>query len=687
MHGSLGGTINAFTHVVTSRFQPRRLIRRALLSLLLLAAALSGCLPEAGQEGAATATATAVPTPAPTATPVPTPQPTATPTPGPLTPSAIFTRISPAIAYVETATCTGSGVLIHDGYLVTNAHVVWPFDTVRVFFANGDEFEQAPVVNVDLMADLAIVGPLETDLVPLELVDGEHLAAGSSVYLIGFPDEVETYPQPSMTQGILSRTREWEQAGISFLQTDAAISGGQSGGVLVSDRAEVIGISGFVFSDFGLVTSTGDIAPRIERLIAGEDTAGLGDRRPDMEQAGITNDTAVLSHDWSMGTYTFTARPDHELRISVSSDGDLGLIIVNASGMFEAFVDNTFSGVEQTTFRPAHEGIYYVSVLQYDVTPHSYTLSSSEPLIKLNDPDDERSLSRGDIVAAAIDFPGDYDVFNIELRRDELLYVLVDSSLIDPEVTIDFLGAHPEESVTDDDSGGGIFGRNAELTYRAPRDGSYQIVVSQYYPSAAGGYVLTVDAPGAAAPTPMAPAPTPVPVQTAAGEMNVYVGELAPFYLEYPASLQRRVPDDPYLRMLCYSAEDCYYDGQLMLIIMEEDLEGVATLLGDLTLDDYAAYYREQIALVPNAEMGPDERIITAAGEALVLNCTMGDGRLTIRRMLFLHEDAALNVNYIVQDLSALLAEGSASVELLEFLNRDVDALIDYSFGSLHLAE
>ena len=72
---------------------------------------------------------------------------------------------------------------------------------------------------------------------------------GSDLFLIGYPAELEDFPQPTITRGILSRLREWESIGITYLQTDASIAGGQSGGVLVSQHGEVVGISGFAFSE------------------------------------------------------------------------------------------------------------------------------------------------------------------------------------------------------------------------------------------------------------------------------------------------------------------------------------------------------------------------------------------------------------------------------------------------------
>ena len=165
--------------------------------------------------------------------------------------------------------------------MVTNYHVVWPYQAVWVVFPDDTELANVPVVGWDPMADLAVLGPVDVSARPLKLQYGEDLATGSDLLLVGYPAEVDRFPQPSITRGILSRFREWERLGMTYFQTDASITGGQSGGVLLNSRGEVIGISGFSFSaaGFGLAASSADIAPIVEKLIQGEFTSGLGDRR------------------------------------------------------------------------------------------------------------------------------------------------------------------------------------------------------------------------------------------------------------------------------------------------------------------------------------------------------------------------------------------------------------------------
>ncbi len=191
--------------------------------------------------------------------------------PVPLTPAQIFSKVSPAIVFVQTADASGSGVLVEGRHLVTNAHVVWPFDEARVVFPNGAAYDAVPVKGWDREADLAVLGPINTAMEPVPLVDGESAPIGADMYLIGYPGEFESFPQPTIVKGILSRLRQNRSVGITYFQIDATITGGQSGGALVSETGAVIGISGFSIADgkFAMGASAADLLPRIRQLIAG----------------------------------------------------------------------------------------------------------------------------------------------------------------------------------------------------------------------------------------------------------------------------------------------------------------------------------------------------------------------------------------------------------------------------------
>ncbi len=139
----------------------------------------------------------------------------------------VYRMVSPSIPFIETDTGTGSGILIEGGFVVTNYHVVWPHESAWVVFPDGTELQDVRVVGWDPMADLSVLGPVHVSARPLDLDDGEDMAIGSELYLVGYPAEVDLFPEPSITRGILSRFREWDSLGMTYLQTDATIVGGR----------------------------------------------------------------------------------------------------------------------------------------------------------------------------------------------------------------------------------------------------------------------------------------------------------------------------------------------------------------------------------------------------------------------------------------------------------------------------
>ena len=197
-----------------------------------------------------------------------------------LSASEVYELVAPSIAFVETETGMGSGILVEGGYVVTNYHVVWPHDGVWVVFPDGSE-AHVRVVGWDPFADLAVLGPVSVSAQPLILGDREVMTPGSSVFLVGYPVETDMFPQVSITEGIVSRFREWDLAGLTLFQTDAAIAGGQSGGALVNTGGDVIGISTWGFSEagFSVATSAADAALIVESLIQEEAVLGWSETR------------------------------------------------------------------------------------------------------------------------------------------------------------------------------------------------------------------------------------------------------------------------------------------------------------------------------------------------------------------------------------------------------------------------
>ena len=468
-----------------------RMLKPGALTLLLLAF-LAGCGPTpADLDAQATTIVSSVLATITAQAPTPTVA-AATPTPSALPATGIFAQVAPSVVFIETPHGTGSGAVIEDGYVLTNAHVVWPFEEVRVVFPDGSEYANAAVARYDMMADLAVIGPLDTMAAPLTLVDGEDLPVGSDVYLLGYPGEEEDYPQPTLARGIISRQRQWEPIDLTYFQTDAAIAGGQSGGVLVSARGEVIGVSGFVFADtYGLVASAADILPRLEGLIAGKDVDGLGDRNLP-QHGGKRIHTFALKNYWDTFVAIVNASAGTEVAFEVKGRNDhtLYLVDMNGKAVIESAEPDQDTQSGSTTLEM--EGPYVLTITQAVEDANNYRLESNHELAPFRDPDDRAFLTIGDRIAGAIDYPGDQDYFQIGLKNGQRIEISADSVLIDPHLTVDFGGAAEDEIVTDDDSGGGLFGLEAVLTYEAPHAGLYYIVVEDTTSGDIGGYFLSV---------------------------------------------------------------------------------------------------------------------------------------------------------------------------------------------------
>ena len=145
----------------------------------------------------------------------------------------------------------GSGFIVDKkGYIITNYHVINKADKITVKLASGEEFI-ASVIGSDQNTDLAVL-KIETKkkLVSLEMGNSDWMTPGNWVLAIGSPFGLEQ----TLTAGIISATGRrgvtsspWQR----FLQTDAAINSGNSGGPLVNMSGEVIGVNTAIITPTG----------------------------------------------------------------------------------------------------------------------------------------------------------------------------------------------------------------------------------------------------------------------------------------------------------------------------------------------------------------------------------------------------------------------------------------------------
>jgi serine protease Do len=150
---------------------------------------------------------------------------------------------------------SGSGIIFqNDGYIVTNQHVIDGATEISVILNTGEEFT-ATLVGQDTKTDLAVlkIDPGTTQLTAATLGDSTAVQVGELAVAIGNPMGQEF--SGSVTAGIISavnRTMTIENRTYNLLQTDAAINSGNSGGALINQYGEVIGINSVKLSTTGV---------------------------------------------------------------------------------------------------------------------------------------------------------------------------------------------------------------------------------------------------------------------------------------------------------------------------------------------------------------------------------------------------------------------------------------------------
>ncbi|NLZ39566.1 MAG: trypsin-like serine protease [Firmicutes bacterium] len=139
---------------------------------------------------------------------------------------------------------TGSGVIIsEDGYIVTNNHVIEGATEIYVTLGDGEEYK-AKLIGADPVTDLAVIKIDKTGLPAAEFGNSDNIVVGEQALAIGNPLGLEF--SQTLTVGYISakkRTITIKDYTFNFIQTDAAINDGNSGGALVNLKGEVIGIN------------------------------------------------------------------------------------------------------------------------------------------------------------------------------------------------------------------------------------------------------------------------------------------------------------------------------------------------------------------------------------------------------------------------------------------------------------
>ena len=246
------------------------------------------------------------------------------------TPANIF---NPNEGYAENI---GTGFILNkEGYIATNYHVVGDASEVNVILYTGEEVK-AKVINYDAQNDLAVIQIQEDIDVPgvVKLGDSDNINVGETVVAIGNPIAKEF--AGTVTSAILSaldRKVVIEGSEYKYIQTDAAINGGNSGGPLINSVGEVIGINSAkitsdVIEGIGFAIPINDLTSKIDTLSKAALYIGIAGREINEE---ISN-----QRDLPVGVLVAEVMDDSPAYMSGISVGD---IIVEFDG---AKVSNVF---------------------------------------------------------------------------------------------------------------------------------------------------------------------------------------------------------------------------------------------------------------------------------------------------------------------------------------------------------
>ena len=297
----------------------------------------------------------------------------------------------------------GSGVIISNkGYIVTNNHVIAGSDEVLVVLNNKQEYN-ATVVGTDLNTDLALLKVEAEGLSSMKFGDSNALQLGEWVLAIGNPYNLTS----TVTAGIVSakarnlpflRTQEF---GIeSFIQTDAAVNPGNSGGALINTSGELVGINAVIASrtgafvgysfaipvsivekvvqdliEYGAVqrailgVSIGDVTAELAQQKGLEQIEGvyvMGVRAEGAaKQAGIKAEDVIISIDDTrvnssaeLQETVSKYRPGQEVKVIVKRDGKLkqfDVVLRNLEGSTEIVKKNDVIDALGASFEPLTE--------------------------------------------------------------------------------------------------------------------------------------------------------------------------------------------------------------------------------------------------------------------------------------------------------------------------------------------
>src|SRR5574343_469773 len=285
----------------------------------------------------------------------------------------------------QTQIGTGSGVIItEDGYILTNNHVIQDATELEVTLNNNKSYI-AKLVGTDSKMDIALLKIDAEEKLPFAVFgDSDGIKVGEWVLAVGNPYNLNS----TVTAGIVSaKARNLANDGIqSFIQTDAAVNPGNSGGALVNTRGELIGINTMISSPTGSYTGYSFAVPsnitrkiiedlmqfgNVQRGVLGIEGGELNSnfakeigiketqgfyinkvtKNSGAEKAGLTKGDIIVQLDdkkingfAELTAYINTKRPNDVVQVSILRDGKQKIVPVKLTK--KEILNYEFNGIE-----------------------------------------------------------------------------------------------------------------------------------------------------------------------------------------------------------------------------------------------------------------------------------------------------------------------------------------------------
>lgn len=416
-------------------------------------------------------------------------------------PANVFADTKNSVVFIQTPDATGSGVVIDGGWIVTNAHVVERRAEARVGRSDGVDLGIFPVGAVDPTLDLALIGPIDDDaLEPFARVSSADVSIGNRVFLSGFPDEASDAPTPTFTEGIVSRRRTMALGDYSFLQVDALIAPGQSGGALIDEAGNLVGISGLRFGSggFGLAIEADSFWRRLDLLLNAEE------RLPLLSVPPVNAFTEEVGHYRYLGFVVDAS--DGKIEFDADSSGDLFVLIRSLGGeqpsaLSGGTVDFFSIGREQENPYSVDEFGRGGESVEVEVEPDVYQVivgvqegvlervevTSERPMYPLADKEDERPVPIGEIVEGEFGWYSDSDRWVLEVEAGQSVTITLDA-IAD---TFFSVRQGDEVIVSSDDEAIGLYGTGSRASFDVSETGELELEVASF-DEAWTGYLLEV---------------------------------------------------------------------------------------------------------------------------------------------------------------------------------------------------